>query len=218
MIGKTIKKGVKKVSGLVSLVGGIASAFVPAITYASNPADLTADYRQFPVPAGKVVYNSKNEKAALLNVPFAENKDYNGYIFGWSDGKSTKLLQGNVSVDKGPLDLGLQATKIWSEGADIPVDYTLSLDLSNEIGGFASVIDFKNPEESQIGARLNTGKITSYFMSALKELEPVLGISYNGDIPVHLSYDHSTKTYQLRTQKAFDSYLGTIIPELRLKN
>jgi len=212
-----INKPLRAITGLVSL----ASAFyLPSKLFASNPADLTADNRQFPVPAAKVIYDSGNNKGALFNVPFGKKNDRSAYAFGWLGGDGTKILQGNVSIDKGPLDLGLQATKVWIDGADIPVDYTMSLDLSNDNGGLAGIFNFKNPEKSKAGLRLNTGKLTSYLTSSLKELEPVLGISYTaGDIPVHVSYNPSTKTYQVRTQKAFKSKFGEMwIPEVRLKN
>ncbi len=213
---REIKDKTKENAIFLGLIGGMFLGSNKV--FAGNSADLTSDSRQVPVQYYKVCFDVNKDKWIVGSVPLGKQKDNSAYILGWTDSQNDiKLLQGNIATKKGNLNLGLQATKMWINEESIPSDFTLSVDLGMKDGGLASLINLRNLEKTKIGARANLKDITAYFTTALRELEPMFGVSYNGKVTLDLTYQPEGETYFARVSKGINTNFGTVIPELRAK-
>ena len=208
---------VKKLAQKIVLGIGLGTAALSPI-YASNPADITGDYRHCGVPFCKVIGEKSSDLEKYIGVglmPFGKNKEQNisGLVLKAGD---FKLGQVGLAMKKGPIDIGAYIS--YSGVKDFKPQYTLSLDLSGKYGGIGSVIDLKNPEEAQIGGRLKLKDISAYIKFGIKQLEPMFGVSYKGPATVDISYKPADKSFQARMSKGFASKYGLVIPELRFKH
>jgi len=213
---REVEDNVKKTGLSILLTSGIFLGANKAI--ADNPADLTTDYRQYPVHFYKVCFDGDKSKYAGLSIPFGEKKNTSAFGIIWADAENNnKMFLGNAAHKKGNFNFGLQTTKVWYNGGEIPAEFASTIDFDGKQGGLATLINFNDLKKSKLGTRVNYKDFIGYLTTPLKKLEPMFGLTYNGKIRLDLAYEPDSKTHFARITKSIKTDVGTVLPELRFK-
>ena len=179
------------------------------ISFASNPADLTANYRVFASEFYKIANDGK-ARFVMFNLPYSKNG--NLCIFSLQDGEF-RLVE-------------LIAAKTFFSWADIAlisdisegkISQTVAFDARwKKLGiGVMFPIDPKK-DDVTFGPRLTIEKGTFFITTSLAK-NPInfYGISYNsvkGFVP---EAAYGDKTFFLKINRGIQTGFGLIIPELR---
>lgn len=213
---REIKDKVKEIVIVLGLVGGILLGLNNNV-FATNPSDLTGIYRQIPVQLYAICYEVDKSKWLFASVPFGKQKDNSVSVFGWASANNDeKFLQGHITTKKGIFSLGLQP-KIFIDGGDTPAEFTASIDADGKYVGLATIVNLKDFEKTQLGARINLRDVTAYLKIPLKESNPMYGLKWSGKVELNLAYEPKSETSTVRLLKAIETRFGTVISELRTK-
>jgi len=187
-------------------------------TFADNPADLAAFYRQYPVHYYKVCFDADKSKFAGIILPFGEKKNTSILGLAWADARNNnKMFFGNFATKKKNLSFALQAKKIWYEGGEMPLEFTSSIEFNSKYGGLVAVLNFDDLWKTEVGGNVKYKNFIGYLRTSLKDLEPMFGVSYGGKINLDLAYQPENKKYFARISKKIKIGSGTLLPELRFE-
>lgn len=211
-VGDSIKK-----TGPISVL--IGSLLIGANkTFADNPADLAAFYRQFPIHYYKVCFDADKSKFAGIALPLGKKKKTSLLGLAWADAKNdNKMFLGSLSTKKGNLTFGLQAKKIYYDGGEMPVEFTSSIEFNSKSGGLVTLLNFGDLWKSELGGNIKYKNFIGYLRASIKDLEPMFGVTYNGKINLDLAYKPQTEKYFARITKKIKVGSGTLLPELRFE-
>ncbi len=213
---REIEDSIKKTGPMFLLVGGMLIGANK--TFADNPADLAAFYRQFPIHYYKVCFDADKSKFAGIVLPFGEKKKTSIFGLAWADAKNeNKMFSGHLATKKGNLTFGLQAKKICYNGGEMPVEFTSSIEFNSKSGGLVALLNFDDLWKSELGGNIKYKNFIGYLRTSIRDLEPMFGVTYNGKINLDLAYKPEIEKYFARITKKIKVGSGTLLPELRLE-
>lgn len=175
---------------------------------ASNPADVTAEYRTCPIFYSKVAYDAG--PWYFLQIAPLGDKSSISYCH-WEDelGQAVEdqiVLSRRISCN---LDVAVDVEK-W-QGSDSCTD--LMVDIHKGPLGVGVRVPLLDSGEARVGPRVKFGSFTAYYAAALETHNKLYGVSYcKKNLQIDLASDCQSITY-LRASY----WRGDVVPELRLK-
>lgn len=186
--------------------------------FASNPADLTSDSRQFSVQFYKVTVEEDN-RWACASVPIGLKKDVSLALLIWENDEGTcesRVINLAKRFSEN-FDASLLSVDMFGDQIPSSLNQYVMLDLRGTYIKLGTVIPLDSREKIKIGPRVEI-KNLGFYASLSEDSQPFWGISYNlKGTQFDFAYSTDSEINFFRVSRGFQTRFGTIVPELRTR-
>ena len=203
---------------LIALMMVVAVILSSVNVMASNPADATENYREFPVVCVKPGFDfseNLNSQSLLINTPVSTT-GWNIWAFDWN---SQDIEENDVEICltkkvNNNLDLSASYTALYNSGENYGNQTRLVADYHNSLMGIGIVARTDDFNESLISPRVNISKNVALSATFGKDYQ-IIGLTAKGTMgQMDLAYDNGDTAY-VRISKTFVTKSLFVTPEVK---